>query len=73
MFDETKLYRASDEALLKLAPYSTFAHWRCEGKGPAYLKIGRHVFYEGAALNAWLAAHRVPTADQPAASAAQPA
>ena len=71
MFDDDTLYRAKDPALLKLAPYSTLAHWRCENKGPAYFKIGRHIIYSGRALNAWLASQHVPTTDQPAV--AQPA
>jgi|GEM_PF-451010 len=33
----------------------TLAGWRCEGKGPVYLKIGRRVFYRRSDLSAWLA------------------
>ena len=59
MFDESKLYPASDPALTAIAPYSTMAHWRCEGRGPAYLKYGGRVVYKGIDLNRWLDAHRV--------------
>ena len=33
MFDPEKLYLTSDPDLLALAPYSTMAHWRSEGRG----------------------------------------
>ena len=54
MFDESKLYLAGDPALRAIAPYSTMAHWRCEGRGPAFIKIGSRVAYSGRALNRWL-------------------
>ena len=59
MFDKTKLYFTSDPALLALVPYSTMAHWRSEGRGPAYVKIGSRVAYSGRALNEWLEARTV--------------
>ena len=59
MFDQAKLYFASDPAVLALAPYSTLAHWRSEGRGPAFVKIGSRVAYRGADLNAWLDARTV--------------
>ena len=40
MFDPGKLYLATDPTLRNIAPASTMAHWRCEGRGPAYVKIG---------------------------------
>ena len=49
MFDPNKLYFANDPALNALAPYSTMAHWRCEGRGPAFIKIGSRVAYSGKA------------------------
>ena len=59
MFGESRLYFTDDPALLALAPYSTLAHWRCEGRGPAYVKIGSRVAYCGSGLNEWLAMHTV--------------
>ena len=59
MFDPGKLYFATDPALRTIAPASTMAHWRCEGRGPAYIKIGSRVAYRGSDLNAWLAEQRV--------------
>ncbi len=59
MFDDQRLYMASDPALRAIAPYSTMAHWRCEGRGPAYIKLGSRVAYSGRALNEWLAVRTV--------------
>ncbi|MDE0458410.1 MAG: hypothetical protein OXI15_14040 [Chromatiales bacterium] len=54
MFDPSKLYRCNDPAIQALAPYSTLAHMRSEGRGPAFLKIGGKVLYRGSDLNDWL-------------------
>lgn len=54
MFDPEKLYRCNDPDLLALAPYSTLAHMRSEGRGPAFLKVGGRVLYRGRDLNEWL-------------------
>ena len=54
MFDENKLYMTRDAELLALAPYMTWAHWRSEGRGPAFIKIGARVAYAGRDLNTWL-------------------
>ena len=63
MFDNSKIYFAGDPAVLALAPYSTMAHWRCEGRGPAFVKIGPRVAYRGIDLNSWLESRMVhPTA-----------
>jgi len=42
---------------LGLAPH-TLARWRCEGIGPAFVKIGGRVFYESEELANFVAAHR---------------
>ena len=63
MFQDDKLYLTSDPALKALGPYSTLAHWRSEGRGPAFIKIGSKVAYSGRALNEWLQRQTVqPTA-----------
>ena len=64
MFDEAKLYLTNDPEVLALAPYSTMAHWRSEGKGPCYVKVGAKVAYRGGDLNSWLESRTV----QPAAA-----
>ena len=65
MFDTDRFYFTDDPALKALAPYSTMAHWRSEGRGPAYVKIGSRVAYSGKALNKWLVSRTV----EPAAAA----
>lgn len=37
----------------------TLAAWRTQGRGPAYVKIGRRVFYRRSDVAAWLASRRV--------------
>ena len=59
MFQDDKLYLAGDPALLVLGPYSTLAHWRSEGRGPAFIKLGSKVAYKGSDLNAWIEAQTV--------------
>ncbi len=65
MFEDNKLYLTDDPALQVLWPYSTLAHWRCEGRGPAFVKLGSKVAYKGADLNACIASRTVePTEGQ---------
>ena len=59
MFNPDKLYLTSDPALLALGTRSTLAHWRSEGRGPEYVKLGSRIGYAGAALNEWLKARTV--------------
>ncbi len=54
MFDLDKYYLSDDPDLLVLGRPSTLAHWRSEGRGPAYAKAGSRVLYSGRALNEWL-------------------
>ena len=35
-------------------PEHTLAQWRSRGKGPDYIKVGRHVRYRWSAVNMWL-------------------
>ena len=62
MFDADKLYLTDDPSLLVLGPYSTLASWRCEGRGPAFIKIGSRVAYRGSDLNEWLESRTVKPA-----------
>jgi hypothetical protein len=43
---------------LGVAP-QTLSRWRCEGRGPDYLKVGGKVFYARSDLDAFLVAARV--------------
>lgn len=40
-------------------PPHTLDVWRSQGKGPDYLKVGRHVRYRWSDVNAWLASRQV--------------
>ncbi len=45
-------------------PERTLAQWRYLNKGPAYLKVGRHVRYRRRDVEAWLTSHTVaPSGD----------
>lgn len=72
LFDDDKLYMANDPALRVIGPYSTLAHWRSEGRGPAYIKVGARVGYSGRALNQWLSDRtiRPPLGGEPTGAAA---
>ena len=63
MFDDNRLYLAGDPALRVLGRPSTLAHWRSEGRGPAFIKLGSRVAYHGSDLNAWLATRTVRPTD----------
>ena len=43
----------------------TLANWRCEGKGPQWVKLGRKVLYPVSCLEDWCRACLVRTVDQP--------
>ena len=55
--DELKSTDAAAQ-YVDLSP-STMAKLRCAGGGPEYIKLGRAVRYERAALDRWVASHRV--------------
>ncbi len=63
IFDDGRLYLAGDPALLVLGRPMTLAHWRSEGRGPNYIKLGSRVAYRGSDLNAWLIAQTVRPTD----------
>lgn len=44
--------------------HRTLEQWRYQGKGPAYLKVGRHVRYRPDDLDAWLQERRVQPMEQ---------
>ena len=62
MFEDDKLYRTDDPALNEhIGRPSTLAHWRSEGRGPKYVKLGGRVVYRGSHLNDWIEARTVET------------
>jgi hypothetical protein len=42
-------------------PEATLRYWRAHGVGPACFKIGKHVVYSEAALEAWIDQQRQRT------------
>ncbi|MDR1633995.1 MAG: helix-turn-helix domain-containing protein [Bifidobacteriaceae bacterium] len=50
----TVLLSTSEAAEFLRVPRQTLARWRCDGKGPSYSKIGKHVRYRQADLDAWV-------------------
>lgn len=57
--DPEKLYPDTDPLLDELGARQTRARYRSEGRGPAYIKLGRRIFYRGDDLIAWVTANRV--------------
>jgi hypothetical protein len=46
---------AETAKLLRQKP-QTMAAWRCDNRGPEYVKVGRRVFYRRSSISAFLAA-----------------
>ena len=63
MFEDDRLYRAGDPALRAIGAYFTLAQWRSKSTGPAYVRIGRRIFYRGRDLNEWLEKQTVRPTD----------
>lgn len=49
------LFRPTDLGELLGVPVATLANWRCAGKGPPFLKVGRHVRYRRRDVDKWIA------------------
>ena len=59
MFDHDRLYRTDDPAITDIWSAGTLANWRSLGKGPAYARLGKRVWYRGCDLNDWIEAQTV--------------
>jgi hypothetical protein len=69
MIDPHELISANEAAqLLHLEP-STLADWRCDDKGPAYIRLGKRIFYRRADISTWIGQQR----HEPRRAARQPA
>lgn len=53
-----ELIPAEDAAALIHVKPATLTAWRNQKRGPAYLKVGRLVFYRPTDIGEWLAAQR---------------
>ena len=65
MFQADKLYPATEPGLTGALgfTYQTMAHWRVEGRGPAYVKFGQRIFYKGSDLNSWIEKNTIQPTD----------
>jgi len=46
-------------------PVGTLANWRYQGRGPAFLRVGRHVRYRTEDLAAWVGAQLAENLGRP--------
>ena len=51
-----RLWTVGEVSYFLGVPVSTLYHWRCEGQGPRSCRLGRHVRYRAADVQAWVAA-----------------
>jgi hypothetical protein len=56
--DPEELVPASEVARVLRQKLATLTTWRHEKRGPAYLKVGRKVFYRRSDIMLWLGAQR---------------
>jgi excisionase family DNA binding protein len=49
------LWTTDDVAERLKIPAGTLRRWRREGQGPPFVRLGRHVRYDPAAVRRWLA------------------
>jgi predicted DNA-binding transcriptional regulator AlpA len=54
VIDSEQLLAPADVARVLGVPVATLANWRSGRTGPVFLKIGRHVRYRRADLEAWI-------------------
>lgn len=66
MSDEDTLYTNSEAAKICRVSESTLVCWRCAGKGPRFLKMGRAVYYRESAIREWMKAQEIDPASKAA-------
>ena len=63
MFDPERIYLNGDPELLVLGRPSTLNHWRCQGEGPPFIRLGSRIGYRGQDLLDWLEGRTVRPAN----------
>lgn len=58
---EDRLLWPEEVAEMLGVPVGTLANWRYQGRGPAFVKVGRHVRYRRSDVVRWIEAHVVGT------------
>ena len=57
---EDRLLWPEEVAEMLGVPVGTLANWRYQGRGPAFVKVGRHVRYRRRDVVAWIGQHVIP-------------
>jgi hypothetical protein len=55
---ERGLQSEEDTARMLCVAKDTLKQWRCKGFGPAFLKLGKSVFYRTADVDEWISQQR---------------
>ena len=65
MKDKLSTYEAAVYCQARGIPFTkkTLEVWRCHGRGPAFYKIGRKIYYKKEDLDRFLEGERVETVD----------
>lgn len=50
-----RLWSVAEVSFFLGVPVATLRAWRCQGRGPASVKLGRHVRYDPTLVRAWVA------------------
>jgi excisionase family DNA binding protein len=64
MGEDGRLWTAEDLARYLAVPLATVYSWKYRGEGPPALKIGRHLRYREADVEAWLQGRTAGTRGQ---------
>ncbi|MDZ7673744.1 MAG: helix-turn-helix domain-containing protein [Acidimicrobiales bacterium] len=60
---EDRLLWPEEVAEVLGVPIGTLANWRYQGRGPAFVKVGRHVRYRRSDVLGWIERNVVPAGD----------
>lgn len=61
---EDRLLWPEEVAEVLGVPVGTLANWRYQGRGPAFVKVGRHVRYRRSDVAGWIEQHVVPAGER---------
>ena len=62
----TREYLTTKEAAEMIrGHYRTLERWRMQGRGPAFIRVGRRIVYATSSVRAWMASKECPTNESP--------
>jgi excisionase family DNA binding protein len=61
---ENELLNDSEAAEYLRLQRQTMAAWRCRGRGPSFIRVGRRVYYKKSTLDEWLERQTVVISSQ---------